>query len=170
MFLQCSWIFLFYMIFYIFFKHFFFGGGIILSRSQELESDTHKIKELVLGVLVTDSTALKGTHPLYFGKSAVGLSVLAHCIMMYLTPRWENTELIFLFVLQVYKCIQKNCELSFPDQDSFLEHIHTHNEDQDLQYRCHFCSKVFNALDKLSHHQHEQHSTYPQAKKTVGPR
>ncbi|KAK8391153.1 hypothetical protein O3P69_017070 [Scylla paramamosain] len=70
---------------------------------------------------------------------------------------------------KVYKCIQKNCELSFPDQDSFLEHIHTHNEDQDLQYRCHFCSKVFNALDKLSHHQHEQHSTYPQAKKTVGP-
>ncbi|XP_050734218.1 zinc finger protein 341-like isoform X2 [Eriocheir sinensis] len=70
---------------------------------------------------------------------------------------------------KVYKCIQKNCELAFADQDSFLEHIHTHDQDRDLQYRCHFCSKVFNALDKLSLHQHEQHSTYPQAKKTVGP-
>ncbi|KAG0729204.1 Zinc finger protein 341 [Chionoecetes opilio] len=70
---------------------------------------------------------------------------------------------------KVYKCIQKNCDLSFADQDSFLEHIHTHDQDQDLQYRCHYCSKVFNALDMLSHHQHEQHSAYPQAKKTVGP-
>ena len=88
------------------------------------------------------------------------------------TPRNDEktAEIVLSIVLQVYKCIQKNCELSFADQDSFLEHIHTHDQDQDLQYRCHFCSKVFNALDKLSHHQHEQHSTYPQAKKTVGPR
>ena len=118
-------------------------------------------------VLVSNSTPLRGTHPHYFRKSACLVSVL---ITLQFADE-KTTELVFFsFVLQVYKCIQKNCELSFPDQDSFLEHIHTHNEDQDLQYRCHFCSKVFNALDKLSHHQHEQHSTFPQAKKTVGPR
>ncbi|KAK7071985.1 hypothetical protein SK128_019708, partial [Halocaridina rubra] len=63
---------------------------------------------------------------------------------------------------KVYRCIQKNCDLSFEDIDSFLDHIRTH--DRDLQYRCHTCSKVFSSLNSLGTHQFE-HLMYPQPKK-----
>ncbi|KAG7158494.1 Zinc finger protein 341-like [Homarus americanus] len=67
---------------------------------------------------------------------------------------------------KVYKCIQKNCDLSFDDIDPFLDHINTH--DHDLQYRCHTCSKVFSSLKTLGNHQ-KDHSLSRQSKKTVGP-
>lgn len=104
-------------------------------------------------------------------------NVLLNCwFLMYAVP---NNKLLFYFFLflyhgivincfpQVYKCIQKNCDLAFDDLDSFLDHIRTH--DRDLQYRCHTCSKVFSSLKTLGFHQYE-HSMYPQPKKTVGPR
>ncbi|XP_042240984.1 zinc finger protein 341-like isoform X2 [Homarus americanus] len=68
--------------------------------------------------------------------------------------------------IDVYKCIQKNCDLSFDDIDPFLDHINTH--DHDLQYRCHTCSKVFSSLKTLGNHQ-KDHSLSRQSKKTVGP-
>ncbi|KAK4289252.1 hypothetical protein Pmani_037767 [Petrolisthes manimaculis] len=72
---------------------------------------------------------------------------------------------------KVYKCIQKNCiqkncEVAFEDLDSFLDHIKGHN--QDMQYRCHTCARVFTSLNDLGCHQYE-HSVYPHPKKTVGP-
>ncbi|MPC28687.1 Zinc finger protein 341 [Portunus trituberculatus] len=143
------------------YNHEFFHGGMAKTISSKNESTKLKgdppvdhVEEVVMKeeVLVDDS---------YKCQYCEDYSVQSYVKLRTHMKTHANQK--------VYKCIQKNCELSFPDQDSFLEHIHTHNEDQDLQYRCHFCSKVFNALDKLSHHQHEQHSTYPQAKKTVGP-
>lgn len=68
---------------------------------------------------------------------------------------------------KVYKCIQKKCEVVFEELDNFLEHIRSHDRDE-LQYRCHTCSKLFTSLNTLGYHQYE-HSVYPKPKKTLGP-
>ncbi|KAJ7331906.1 hypothetical protein JRQ81_014086 [Phrynocephalus forsythii] len=60
---------------------------------------------------------------------------------------------------QVYKCVVKSCAQTFQKLDSFLEHIKNHQEE--LNYRCHLCSKDFPSLYELGVHQYS-HSLLPQ--------
>ncbi|VDI00010.1 Hypothetical predicted protein [Mytilus galloprovincialis] len=68
---------------------------------------------------------------------------------------------------QVYKCVQKDCSLSFKDLDAFLQHVKSH--ENELQYRCHMCNKFFSSLYELGVHQYT-HSLYPNHPVKPGPR
>lgn len=63
------------------------------------------------------------------------------------------------FHIQVYKCVVKSCAQTFQKLDSFLEHIKNHQEE--LNYRCHLCSKDFPSLYELGVHQYS-HNLLPQ--------
>ncbi|VDI47613.1 Hypothetical predicted protein, partial [Mytilus galloprovincialis] len=67
---------------------------------------------------------------------------------------------------QVYKCVQKDCSLSFKDLDAFLQHVKSH--ENELQYRCHMCNKFFSSLYELGVHQYT-HSLYPNHPVKPGP-
>ncbi|XP_068083537.1 zinc finger protein 341 [Anabrus simplex] len=53
---------------------------------------------------------------------------------------------------KVYKCIQRNCQKTFLDLDSFLEHTAGHSNE--VQYCCHICCKKFTSLSDLGVHQY----------------
>uniref|UniRef100_A0A0B7ASR0 C2H2-type domain-containing protein n=1 Tax=Arion vulgaris TaxID=1028688 RepID=A0A0B7ASR0_9EUPU len=53
---------------------------------------------------------------------------------------------------QVYKCVMRNCGLSFHDLDTFLEHVKSHEDE--MSYRCHQCHKYFKTLYDLGVHQY----------------
>ncbi|XP_068082038.1 zinc finger protein 341-like [Anabrus simplex] len=57
---------------------------------------------------------------------------------------------------KVYKCIQRNCQNTYLDLDSFLEHTAGHSNEG--QYCCHICCKKFTSLTDLGVHQdcHDQ--------------
>ncbi|ELU14100.1 hypothetical protein CAPTEDRAFT_154598 [Capitella teleta] len=68
---------------------------------------------------------------------------------------------------QVYKCILRECSLTFKELDSFLEHTKTH--EHEMSYRCHMCNKVFPSLYDLGVHQYS-HSLYPNQGPKASPR
>ncbi|TRY98553.1 hypothetical protein DNTS_005265 [Danionella cerebrum] len=57
-----------------------------------------------------------------------------------------------VYVSQVYRCVLKSCSQTFEKLDDFLAHTNTHQEQ--LTYRCHQCSKVFQTLFELGLHQY----------------
>lgn len=66
---------------------------------------------------------------------------------------------------QVYKCVAGKCGKTFKDLDSYIEHVTMHKED--MTYRCHKCSKIFQTLYELGVHQYT-HSLYQSSGKS-GP-
>ncbi|KAK7862986.1 hypothetical protein R5R35_014542 [Gryllus longicercus] len=57
---------------------------------------------------------------------------------------------------KVYKCVQRNCQKTFEDLDSFLKHTKVHTDE--VQYCCHVCFKKFNTLADLGIHQYTHNS------------
>jgi len=57
---------------------------------------------------------------------------------------------------KVYKCIQKNCQQTFSDLDTFVTHTQVHSSE--VLYRCHVCSKQFHTLADVGIHQYSHNA------------
>lgn len=57
---------------------------------------------------------------------------------------------------KVYKCIQKNCQQTFSDLDTFVTHTQFHCNE--VLYRCHVCSKQFHTLADVGIHQYSHNA------------
>lgn len=66
---------------------------------------------------------------------------------------------------KVYKCIQKECDETFQELDTFLQHLNVHANE--AQYRCHICNKEFASLDELGVHQYNHKSQPKQQTKAA---
>ncbi|XP_021375901.1 zinc finger protein 341-like isoform X3 [Mizuhopecten yessoensis] len=90
-----------------------------------------------------------------------------YCCAKFRTYFQLKTHMVHHKDQQVYKCVVKECQDTFKDLDSFLEHIKSH--DEDMSYRCHMCNKFFPTLYDLGVHQYT-HSLYPNQGIKPGPR
>lgn len=78
--------------------------------------------------------------------------VCQYCPVKFKTYYQLKTHLVTHKNQQVYKCVMKSCGQSFPQLESFLEHIKSH--ESELNYRCHQCNKYFKSLNDLGVHQY----------------
>ncbi|KAJ9574971.1 hypothetical protein L9F63_007861, partial [Diploptera punctata] len=63
---------------------------------------------------------------------------------------------------KVYICVQKNCQQTFSDMESFVNHSRMHSSE--VIYRCHVCAKQFHTLTDLGLHQYTHNTKSPPSK------